>query len=570
MNPIGIFHACPRRLQRLLMASLLLALALFASLPARAACAVGACVAAGPRLASVSTQQSALLNPLLGGLLGSNLNLSVADWNALAQGDVKLLGFLNALQATANVSSPAQALGANLSVAQVAAALGVAAQLEAKTSLSAALNTLAAQLAGSGASVRVGDLLKLGVDTGTLAGATVNSLDMLTGLIQLYNYRNMLTTPQPVGISGGALGQAGVINAVQLYAQVIEPPVYTCGPTGTQFHSAAIRIKLKLDLVTLSPVTSTLTAVPGVNSASVAISKLDVYVETARGEGSLGAIDATAKAVTLQVAPGVADVYVGSIADSVFFNRSRTLSAADVGYGQIGTLLLNGVNVALEVKSSARGQAPFATSLTLSGTFPQTRTVSSSAAFVTGLTNSLVSNLSLRTTILTTGLLDVVLVPVSNLLSGSLQPVLKTLVVNTLSPVLTTVLTGVVDPLLQLLGIGLGQMTVTVNGICQACDDFKLTKAVDKADALPGSTITYTITYQNVGQTTLNNLKVNDAIPAFTVYGGGACGTLGAGLTACTLATQPAAGATGALEWQFNGTLAPGASGSVSFTVTVQ
>ena len=557
-------------LRFLLLASMLPAL-LLAVVPARAACTTtGACVAAGPRLASVSTPQSALLNPLLGGLLGSNLNLSVADWNALGQGDIKVLDFLNALQVQANVSSPAQALGANLTLAQITAALSAAAQVEAKTSLAATLATLSSALANSGASVRVGDLLKMNVDSGTLASSTLNSLDMLTGLIQLYNYRNMLTTPQPIGISGGVLGMLGVINSLQLYAQVIEPPVYTCGPTGTQFHSAAVRLKLKLDLVTLSPVTDTLKAVPGVNSASVAIGRLDVYIEAARGEGSLAAVDAAAKAVTLQVAPGVGDVYIGSIADSVFFNRSRTLSAADVDYGQIGTLVLNGINVALEVKSTARGQAPFATSVTMSGTFPQTRTVSTSAAFVTGLTDSLATNLSLRTTILTGGLLDVVLVPVTNLLNGLLQPVLKTLVVNTLSPVLTPVLTGVADPLLKLLGIGLGEMTVTVYGICQACDDFKLTKAVDRSDVLPGGTITYTITYQNTGTTTLTGLKVLDTTPAFTAYKAGACGTLGNGLSTCSLATQPAAGASGQLEWQFNGTLVPGATGSVSFTVTVQ
>jgi uncharacterized repeat protein (TIGR01451 family) len=206
----------------------------------------------------------------------------------------------------------------------------------------------------------------------------------------------------------------------------------------------------------------------------------------------------------------------------------------------------------------------------MSGAFPQTRTVSSSTAFVTGLTDSLVGNLALRTTILTGGLLDIVLVPVTNLLNGALQPVLKTLVTGTLSPVLTPVLTGVADPLLKLLGIGLGEMTVSVNGICQACDDFKLTKAVDKTDALPGSTITYTITYQNIGQTTLSGLKVTDTTPAFTVYGSGACGTLGAGLSGCSLATQPAAGAAGGLEWRFNGSLAPGATGTVNFTVTVQ
>ena len=560
MKPIGLR----------LLASLLLLFTMLSLQPASAACTVGACISAGPRLASVDTTQSALLNPLLGGLLGTNLNLSVADWNALAQNDVQLLDFLNALQAQTNLSSPSQALATNVTLAQVTAALQTAAQVEGKTSLSGVLSTLKSVLAGSGASVRVGDLLKVGVDGNALGNAVLNPLDMLTGLIQLYNYQNVLTTPQPIGISGGALGMLGLVNSVQLYAQVIEPPVYVCGAAGTQFHTAAIRIKLKLDLVSLSPATDTLKQVQGVNSASVAIGKLDVYVESARGEGSLAAVDAAAKAVTLQVAPGVADVYLGSIADNVFFNRSRRIGDADVGYGDIGNLVLNGINVGLSVKSIVRGQAPFSSSLTLSGTFPQTRTVASSAAFVTGATNSLANNLSLRTTILTGGLLDIVLVPVTNLLNGLLQPVLQTLVVNTLSPVLTPVLTGVVDPLLKLLGIGLGQMQVTVTGICQACDDFKLTKAVDKTDALPGSLITYTITYQNTGQTVLTGLKVLDTTPAFTVYSAGACGTLGSGFSACKLAAQPAAGATGALQWDFTGSLQPGASGTVSFSVTVQ
>lgn len=526
--------------------------------PARAACTVGACVTAGPRLASVDTSKSALLNPLLGSLLGSNLSLTAADWNSLATGNVQVLGFLNALQASTNVSSPAQALAANVTLAQVAAALGTQAQAQVNTSLSGALQTLASQLSGTGATVRVGDLLKLTADAGTLGTTTVNALDMLTGLVQLYNTRNVLTTPKPVGISGGVLGQAGLINSVALYSQVIEPPVYVCGPTGSAFHSAAIRVKLKLDLVTLSPVTNVLTVLPGVSSASIAISKLDVYLEVARGEGTLAAVDAVNRAVTLQVAPGVADAYIGNIDDSVFFNRSRTLSASDVGYGQVGSLVLNGAVLAIEVKSTTRGQAPFSTSVTMSGTFPQTRTVSTSTAFATSMANSLVSNMSVRTT------------PSLGLLDAVVSPVLKTLVVGTLSPVLTPVLTGVADPLLNLLGIGLGQVTVTVEGICDACASFKLTKSADKADAHPGATITYTISYQNTGNTTLSDLRITDPTPAFTTYAASACGTLGAGLTGCNVTTQPAAGATGTVEWRFTGTLSPGANGSVNVTVRIQ
>ena len=349
------------------------------------------------------------------------------------------------------------------------------------------------------------------------------------------------------------------MNSVQLYAQVIEPPLYICGPTGTAFHSAAVRIKLKLDLVTLTPDTTLLTAIVGVSSASVAISQLDMYVEVARAEGSLGAVDALNKAVTVQAAPGIADVYIGAMADSVFFNRSRPLNAAtDLDFGKIGMLALNSQNVAIEVKSAARGQAPFASTLNFSGTFPQTRTVSTSSTFTTNLANNLVNNLSVRTT------------PSLGLLEAVVLPVLRVVVTGALTPILAPILSGVADPLLQMLGIGLGQMVVTVNGICQACDDFTLTKAVDKANAAPGAAITYTITYQNSGTTMLTSLKVTDATPGYTVFTEGACGTLGAGLTACSVVAKPAVGATGALEWHFAGALQPGASGTVTFKALVQ
>jgi len=54
------------------------------------------------------------------------------------------------------------------------------------------------------------------------------------------------------------------------------------------------------------------------------------------------------------------------------------------------------------------------------------------------------------------------------------------------------------------------------------------------------------------------------------VYAEAACGTLGAGLTACTVLTKPAIGAAGPLEWRFTGALQPGASGTVTFKAQVQ
>src|SRR5882762_11483165 len=121
---------------------------------ARAACSGGPCVGAGPRLASVDSSRSVLLNALLGDLLGASVSLTVADWNAIAQGDVNLASYLNALQAQVGVSNPSQALSANATLAQLVSAMAVAAQADGNTAMANALSTLQPQVAGLSGTIK--------------------------------------------------------------------------------------------------------------------------------------------------------------------------------------------------------------------------------------------------------------------------------------------------------------------------------------------------------------------------------------------------------------------------------
>ena len=423
-----------------------------------AACDSGACVSMGPRLASVDSTRGALLNSLFGGLLGSSLSLSVADWNSLAQGNVNLGATLNALQAELNVSSPSAALTANATLAQLVSAMATAAQADGSTATASALSGLQSQVTGVSGTIQLGTLLAVTLPTGALANVNVNALNLVGGMIQLYNTSNVLTTPTPVTISGSAIGLGSVVNSIQLYAQVIEAPVYVCGPAGTQLHSAAIRIKLNIDLVDTSPDASALNLLPGVSGASVTIAQIELYVEVARADGVIATVNALANAVTVQATPGVADLYLGNISDSVFFNRSHVLNAAtDLSYSTIGTLTVNAVTVNIQAKSYARGQAPFASSLSFSGAYPQTRTASTSAAFVANLVDALVANLNLA------------LSPSLGALDATILPTLKVIVAGSLTPTLNTLMTGLVDPLLELLGVRLGEVDVTVNGIALSC-----------------------------------------------------------------------------------------------------
>ena len=133
------FALLSSRLRHAWLRAFLAIVCLLGALPAMADCTVtGACITAGPRLASVDTGKSALLGPLLSGMLGTGTSLNAVDWNALAGGNLNLLNFLNVLKTDLGVSTPAQALSTNVTLVQIANALAVEAQAEAKPQLAGA------------------------------------------------------------------------------------------------------------------------------------------------------------------------------------------------------------------------------------------------------------------------------------------------------------------------------------------------------------------------------------------------------------------------------------------------
>jgi len=94
----------------------------------------------------------------------------------------------------------------------------------------------------------------------------------------------------------------------------------------------------------------------------------------------------------------------------------------------------------------------------------------------------------------------------------------------------------------------------------------------------PGEDLQYRIIYVNQSAQPLSNLVINDTTPPFTVRDAvaAACPVVPAGLSPCSI-TEPLAGAAGAIRWSFpatvpvpNPVLNPGASGVVTFTVTIQ
>ena len=97
-----------------------------------------------------------------------------------------------------------------------------------------------------------------------------------------------------------------------------------------------------------------------------------------------------------------------------------------------------------------------------------------------------------------------------------------------------------------------------------------LTKAVDKAAALGGDTVTYTLTYQNNSSAPISSIVINDATPAYTNFLSATCVLpLPTNIGACTVTSAPAIGAVGGVVWTLTGTLSPSATGQVNYSVKV-
>ncbi len=479
---------------------------------AQTGCSTGACLSAGPRLVSVDSSQGPVLNVLFQALLpGTTVNLSVVDWNALAASDINLNALVTRLGTNLGISDTAQVLNTDITLAQLRLAMVQVLQADNQTVAANALNLLPLGVGSLTGSIRLSQFLRIDLPTGALADVRLDLLDLVTGSVQLYNFRNVLTTPTPVTLNTAALGLTGVAN-VQLWLQVVEPPVYACGPQGTSFHTGAIRLKFNLDVVqglNLQAVINALNAA-GLGLVNLTLTadvlKLQLYADVARAEGTITAVNYVAGAVSFQARPGLVNLYVGSVSDSLFFNRSRVLTPADVTPLTINNLDLRfNVNllgiglvaVRMPLQLTARAAAtgsPALQNFSVNGPFPQTRTASSGTVSAGSLVTSLLGSLDLKVvngspevTLLGLPILPpALLTPILNSVLDIVEVTLRGVSNTVLQPVFNLLLRDLADNLLALLGIRIGNAVFTVEGVARSCAaTLALTKVLQPA-ADPG------------------------------------------------------------------------------------
>lgn len=411
-------------------------------------------VLAGIRLGSFLARLntgSSILNPLLGGMLGTNLNLDLLSYQGIAAAQVTLLDLVNA---AAGVGTIDALLNTQLGFADFLDLLVNAAGPA--SSAYAGLNQMS--LAGAGAlpPIRLGDILAVtGANPESALDARVNVFDLLNAGLQLANRQHAISIPS-FALNLPPLAALGL----KLY--VIEPAKIVIGPPGkdstgqwrTEVRTSQLRLQLDLQALQLDL---------GLVKTAV---NLSLFLEAAAATAQLSSIQCATAAeprhhVSIGIQPSLATLGVGQYSDIAVGTTqpTPTLNAQALG--------LTVANVA--IAATAAVQDPAAADLAFDVTHtpipsppPQdlTKTVGTDAG--TGIGNAIATlDDSLQ--------IQVDVLPALNLLSFLVKPVVQG-ILNTLSaallPILQQLLTvvgaSVLDPLLTALGIQLGGADVTL------------------------------------------------------------------------------------------------------------
>ena len=172
-------------------------------------------------LLTLDTEKSALLDAVVGGMLGGKINLGVAGWQGIANANISLLSFFDALAVRAglNVGDYDQVVKTKVTLGKVMLAMLDALPQQGSLAAVNALNALA--LGVGNIQIALQDILKLGTGLGSAALRTdVNVLDLVTTVAQLANSQNAAK----VGVNLNL----GLVE-VGLNLKVIEPPQSAIG-----------------------------------------------------------------------------------------------------------------------------------------------------------------------------------------------------------------------------------------------------------------------------------------------------------------------------------------------------
>lgn len=388
----------------------------------------------GSRLAKV---EGGAINGLLNGLLGTNIELSLADYNGLVSAKVDLFAFLDKLANRLGVSVGTynDLLAMRADHGQLAMALADLLTGVQRTAMLKLANT-----AGHNGTLPIGKLLQLGglgdfdIGTGAANGlfTKISALDLLSASASLSDGKHQVN----VGIDLKVPGLLDVTTTVT----VGEPPQggswYAIGPTNTVVRTAQVRlsleIRLRLTLLAILPLIEV---------------NLPLHVQVAHSEASVASATCPtgtnpSGSAVINTRPGVAKIIVGEVTNFNSFDKPVVESPTKL-------LTLLGIPITAFAKVEIAQMTPVPLSFSASEIAANTVKTAKTTAILGSLLGTLLGNLQLG------GLLGL-----GELLSALLVPALKALLVPLAAP-LDPILTGLLDAL----GVSLGEADVQVYGV---------------------------------------------------------------------------------------------------------
>lgn len=381
----------------------------------------------GSRVAAV---HGGVPNALLSALTGSQLGLSVMDYNALASADVDLLRFSDALRTgiDAEVLTFGQTLDSQVTLPQLLSALAAASDGQAANALShmasraapfGLVPSRAVDLGPRSSSIRVDPANPV----------RVNALSMLRAMLFLANANRQVD----LSLAGNLPGGSGIDVALLIGEPPAQSPLIAVTDTN-QVVVRTAQVRLKLETHVATPVASVhVPVLAELGSASARISDIECH-----GGGQA--------AVSLAVTTAPATLAIGTVPNGVFQDMQRPLNPAPA---RLLALPLVNIQGEAELTLSDLNEKPlgFTRDDIDSGAV---KTVESTG-LVAGAAKSLAERIDLRVNILGLGL-------------GVNTRALTTLVGDTVA-LAAPALDGVLEQLTGVLGVHLGEADARVNAL---------------------------------------------------------------------------------------------------------
>lgn len=391
----------------------------------------------GSRLASV---QGGLANAVLGALLGGNVSLSVMDYRALLDANVKLDSFLSALATEIGVTAGTytDVLDSHATVGNVLRAVVRAATKDGQSPAAQAVTTLLSR-----SSVSTSVPLRSLVDLGPLSqaevgqshaalGADLSVMSLVSAVAALANGKNQVS----VDLAGTIPG----LLSLKVDLAIGEPAQYSgwvaAGQPGATVRTAQTRLRIVAE-------------VGGSGLLAGIRIRLPLYIELARAEARLKALTCTAQSpvgqATIEARPAVVKAWIGDIAAG---NLSSFGSSLSVSRGSVVQAPL----VRVTAGAYAEMTNIRATDLFFSQGDVQNHAIQTAEVrdYASSLIASLLQSVDLQVDVLGVGI--------------GTGPAIKALVKTTLTPVAAS-LDSILAPLFELIGLHLGQVDVQVNGL---------------------------------------------------------------------------------------------------------